>query len=97
MDMEEEKFNLKTFRDYLKELETNLQAEISQDPEYQGEIDETLAAIKRLAKEFQDKKYEQILPDIFNVFSFLGMMKDVEEDDDEFSDLDEEEISELEE
>lgn len=92
---ESENFDYETFKADLTKLEKELLEATKKDPEYAGEIDEVLEAIKRLNKEFKDPKYKQVLPDILNVMYFLGMLEgeEGEEDEDEeyFEDEDENE------
>ena len=99
----EQEFDLEDFRNHLQEMESQLSAGIEQDSEYQGEIDEVLASLKRLSKELKDKKYQQVLPDLFRVLDFLDMIQDnfdeEDFDDEEFDDeeFDDEELEEEEE
>lgn len=93
--MQDADFDLVEFRDHLQQLEKELKVGIEKDPDYQGEVDEVIEAIKRLNKELQDTKYQQILPDLFLVINFLGMVdagfdEDLEEFEEEFEDEDEE-------
>lgn len=87
--MQEEKFSLEDFRKNLEQFQQRLEQDLSEDPDYDGEIDDVREALKRLCKEFKDKRYEQVLPDIMNVFSFMGLMQTPDEDDlEEFEDID---------
>ncbi len=86
--MEEKEFDLNEFREHLHQLETQLKNGVKEDPDYQGEADEVLGALKRLKKELQDSKYEKFLPDLFLVLDFLGTVQNAYEDDFE----DEEEV-----
>jgi hypothetical protein len=74
--MQEREFNLEEFRNHLQQLEKELSAGTKQDPDYQGEIDEVIEALKRLTRELKDKKYEQVLPDLFRVLEFLDMVEE---------------------
>lgn len=76
MHMQEREFNLEEFRNHLQQLEKELSAGTKQDPDYQGEIDEVIEALKRLTRELKDKKYEQVLPDLFRVLEFLDMVEE---------------------
>lgn len=77
-------FDLAEFREYLTQFEKDLSEGIKKDADYQGEVDELLAALKRLIKELQDKKYQQVLPDLFKVIAFLDMMQEeIEEEEEE--------------
>jgi hypothetical protein len=87
--MQEEKFNLEEFRKNLEQFQQKLEQDLAEDPNYEGEIDDIREALKRLCKEFKDKKYEQILPDIMNVFSFMGLMQIPEEEEFEEIEFDE--------
>ena len=75
-EIEETEFNLKDFRIHLQQLEKELSAGVKQDPDYQGEVDEVIGSLKRLIKELQDDKYQQVLPDLFRVIEFLDMVED---------------------
>jgi len=79
--MKENAFDLEEFRNHLQQLETELSAGIKQDPDYEGEIDEVIGSLKRLSKELKDKKYQEILPDLFRVLEFLDMIEDNFEED----------------
>jgi hypothetical protein len=74
--MKEREFNLEEFRNHLEQLEKELSAGIQQDPDYQGEIDEIIESLKRLTQELKDKKYQQVLPDLFRVLEFLDMIEE---------------------
>lgn len=74
--MKEREFNLDDFRNHLQQLEKELSAGIKQDPDYQGEIDEIIESLKRLSQELKDKKYQQVLPDLFRVLEFLDMIEE---------------------
>jgi molecular chaperone GrpE (heat shock protein) len=74
--MKEQEFNLQDFRKHLQQLERELTEGTKQDPDYQGEIDEVIEALKRLTQELKDKKYEQVLPDLFRVLEFLDMVEE---------------------
>lgn len=74
--MKEREFNLDEFRNHLEQLEKELSAGIKQDPDYQGEIDEIIESLKRLSQELKDKKYQQVLPDLFRVLEFLDMIEE---------------------
>lgn len=74
--MTEKDFDLAEFRNHLQQLEKELAAGVKQDSDYQGEIDEVLASLKRLTKELKDPKYQQVLPDLFTVLEFLDMVED---------------------
>lgn len=88
--MKEREFNLDEFRDHLQQLEKELSAGIKQDSDYQGEIDEVIGSLKRLTVELKDKKYQQVLPDLFRVLEFLDMIEEnFEEDDLEEDDFEE--------
>lgn len=92
--MKEKEFNLDEFRDHLQQLEKELSAGIKQDSDYQGEIDEVIGSLKRLTIELKDKKYQQILPDLFKVLEFLDMIEENFEEDD--LDEDEDDLEEVE-
>jgi len=81
--MKENEFDLKDFRNHLQQLETELSAGIEQDADYQGEIDEVVSSLKRLSKELEDTKYQQVLPDLFRVLEFLDMIEDNFDDEEE--------------
>ncbi len=81
--MTEREFNLEDFREHLQQLERELTEGTKQDPDYQGEIDEVIEALQRLTKELKDKKYQQILPDLFRVLEFLDMVEDNFEEEEE--------------
>jgi len=72
--MKEQEFGLEDFRNHLQELEKELTEGTKQDPGYQGEVDEVLASLRRLATELQDERYRQVLPDLFRVLDFLDMV-----------------------
>lgn len=74
--MKEREFNLEEFRQHLQQLEKELTEGTKQDPDYQGEIDEVIGALQRLAQELKDKKYAQVLPDLFRVLDFLDMIEE---------------------
>jgi hypothetical protein len=80
--MKENQFNLEEFRNHLQQLEKELTVGIEQDPDYQGEIDEVIEALKRLIQELKDKKYQQVLPDLFRVLEFIEMVEDNLEEED---------------
>lgn len=91
--MKEQEFDLAEFRTHLQQLEKELTAGIKQDPDYQGEVDEVIGSLKRLAVELKDKKYQQILPDLFRVLEFLNMVEDnFEEEEFEDEEFEEEEF-----
>ena len=108
--MEQQAFDLEEFRSYLIQLEKELSSGVKQSADYQGEVDDVIEALKRLIKELKDKKYQQILPDLFGVLNFMNMLEeDFEEDesedyedfededefeDDDFEDEDEDESEE---
>jgi hypothetical protein len=81
--MEEQEFDLDEFRNQLLQLEKELTTGIKQDKEYQGELDEVIASLGRLKQELKDKKYQQVLPDIFNVLQFLNMVEENFEEEEE--------------
>lgn len=90
--MEDNTFDLEEFRSYLVQLEKELSTGVKQTPDYHGEMDEILHALKRLTKEFKDKKYQQILPDLFSVLNFLNMLEeDIEDEFEEDDDYDDDE------
>lgn len=74
--MKEREFNVEEFRNHLQQLEKELSTGVKQDPDYQGEIDEIIESLKRLTEELKDKKYQQVLPDLFKVFEFLDMIEE---------------------
>lgn len=84
--MKEREFNLEEFRNHLQQLEKELSAGIKQDPDYQGEIDEIIASLKRLTQELEDQKYQQVLPDLFRVLEFLDMIEENFEEEEEEED-----------
>ena len=88
--MENKDFDLNEFRETLAQLENELQDGIKKDSEYGGELDEVLSSLKRLKIELKNEKYQQILPDIFNVLQFLNIVEE-NFDEDEFEDEEEEE------
>jgi hypothetical protein len=97
--MKERDFDLEGFRDHLQQLEKELSDGVKRDPDYQGEVDDVIGALQRLAQEFKDKKYQKVLPDLFNVLEFLEMLQDnfeMEDFDDEEFDEDEFEEEEFE-
>lgn len=90
--MQEKEFNLDDFRSHLQQLEKELSAGIKRDPDYQGEIDEVIDALKRLTKELKDNKYQQVLPDLFRVLEFLDMVEENFEEEDFDEEFEEEEF-----
>ena len=83
--MKEREFDLVEFRNHLQQLEKELSDGVKQDPDYQGEVDEVIGSLKRLTLELKDKKYQQVLPDLFKVLEFLDMVEDNFEEE-EFED-----------
>ncbi len=80
--MTQNEFDLEDFRNHLQQLEQELSTGVSQDVEYQGEIDEVIGSIKRLTQELKEDKYRQVLPDLFKVLEFLDMIEaNFEEED----------------
>jgi len=73
--MKEREFDLVEFRSHLQQLEKELSDGVKQDPDYQGEVDEVIGSLKRLTQELKDKKYQQVLPDLFRVLEFLDMIE----------------------
>lgn len=92
MSMKEREFNIEEFRSHLQQLEKELSSGIKQDPDYQGEIDEIIESLKRLTKELKDKKYQQVLPDLFRVLEFLDMIENNFEEELDDEELDDEEF-----
>ena len=74
--MQEQEFDVEEFRKHLQELERELSTGVEQDPDYEGEVDEVIGALKRLTQELKDKKYQQVLPDLFVVLEFLDMVEE---------------------
>jgi molecular chaperone GrpE (heat shock protein) len=81
--MTKNEFDLEGFRTHLQQLQKELSEGVNQDPEYQGEVDEIISALKRLTQELKDKKYQQVLPDLFKVIEFLDMVEDEYEEEEE--------------
>ncbi len=89
-----EEFNLESFRKEIENLKVILEKDTSEDPEYQGEVDDVITSIKFLCEEFKDKRYETVLPHLIKFFQYMDEMNRLDEEDDfdcEFEDCEEEE------
>lgn len=67
----------------LTQLKETLQEGIAQSEDYPEEVTELIQRIDRLGKELNDKKSQQIISDFIYVLSFVEVMSEDSDEDEE--------------
>lgn len=97
-----EQLDVAELKKSLTEFDTFLTHEVINDPEYEGDADILLEAIKRVLGELKDvkdnedfhkRKFNKCLPDI--VFIFYCINEFFSQDDEDYDDMDDEDFDDL--